>query len=213
MRDNRRLLLALWMWAVATGAAHATPIISSLTGLAAPDVVVDFSELAVANDTSLTDQFAPFGVVLSGFFYNGCDATCATAQPGGVKPDIANFQNEDTLNGPFSPIASLRFASPVRGAAFAWASNRDAFTFRAYLGATLLEDFSVVVNTSAINGTNGWGHYGFDGIMLDRITIESDNAFLIDDLEIGTSVPEPATLLLLGAGLLAGSRRFCSGRG
>jgi hypothetical protein len=213
MRDHRRLLLSVGIWAVAAGAAQATPIISSLTGLAAPDVVVDFSEMAVPADAALTNQFAALGVTFSGFFYNGCDASCATARPAGAKPDITNFNNEEFVTGPFSPIASLSFAAPVRGAAFAWASNRDAYTFRAYLGATLLEDFSVVVNTSAINGSNGWGYYGFDGIMLDRITIESDNAFLIDDLEVGTSVPEPATLLLLGAGLLAGRRHFRSPRG
>jgi hypothetical protein len=67
------------------------------------------------------------------------------------------------------------------------------------------------VDTNAINGVSGWGYYGFDGIVLDRIVIAAGNAFLIDNLETGSPVPEPTTLLLLGSGVFGVLRRVKRG--
>jgi hypothetical protein len=203
-------MAALAVLAVSGGTAEAVPIISSRTGLVAPFTTIDFSEVAVADNTPLTTQFAGFGVTFSDLFYNACPASCVVTPPSGAKPDIENFP--DANSEAFVPSSTLSFTAPVDGAAFQWAPNGGAsYTLSAYLGATLVESFSVSVDTNAINGVSGWGYYGFDGIVLDRIVIAAGNAFLIDNLETGSPVPEPTTLLLLGSGVIGVLRRVKRG--
>lgn len=159
----------------------------------------------MADDTPLTNQFAGFGVSFSDLFYNACPTTCVVTPPSGAKPDIGNFPNANSEA--FVASSTLFFAAPVGGAAFQWAAEGASYTLTAYLGAALVESFSVTIDTNMINGTSGWGYYGFDGVALDRIVIAAGDAFLIDNLEIGSPVPEPTTLLLLGSGVVGVMRR------
>lgn len=190
----------LVVMAMATGSAHAVPITSSGIGLASANVSIDFSEVALASNTTLTNQYNSFGVSFIGVTYNGCN-TCAVASPGGVKPDIGNFSFNNT--GAFNDI-TISFDSLVSGAAFNFASNFSGFTFSAYNGASLVEQNVVNINTTSVNGTSGWGFYGFDGIVFDSIVINAGAALLIDNLEFATiaSVPEPSVMWLLGSGLV-----------
>jgi hypothetical protein len=198
-------MAALAVLAVSGGTAEAVPIISSRTGLVAPFTTIDFSEVAVPDNTPLTSQFAGFGVSFSGLFYNACPTACVVTPPSGVKPDIGNFPA--AIGEGLVASSTLSFAAAVHGAAFQWAATRASYTFSAYLGTTLVDSFTVAVDTNAINGTSGWGYYGFDGIALDRLVVEGGAAFLIDNLESGSPVPEPTTLLLLGSGVIAVMRR------
>lgn len=199
MKPITLLLASLFL--LTSPVSNATPIISSLTGLATPSTTISFSEVAVANDAALTSQFSPLGVSFANLFYNGCTG-CVVTPPTGSKPDIGNFNYGNT--SVFNTVSSMSFTGPVTDAAFQLASNYGNFSLSAYLGATLVEQINVLINSSNINNASGWGYYGFSGINFDSISINASQAFLIDNLQInpGSQVPEPGILALLGLGLL-----------
>jgi hypothetical protein len=201
MRKSGFLAVYVAFALMATGAASAAPIISRATGLVVPTTLIDFSEVALANDTPMSIQFAGLGVSnFTGLWYNGCPG-CVTTPPDGAKPDLANFFNNDTGSG---VDFSMTFAGPVGEAAFAFASNLGPTTFEAYLGATLVETFTVNLADISCNDTNGWCYYGFEGGgAFDRITVQMNGtAALIDNLQFVGVVPEPSAAVLYGVGLL-----------
>lgn len=191
------------------GTASAASIISSTTGLSSPASTITFSEIVLPNNTSLTNQYASLGVTFSGgFYYNGCP-TCTVPPPNGVAPWIDDFSGTDTSTG--SQLATIALNTPTNGIAFNFASELIPYTFTAFLGATQVGQFSVTVNTTAVNGSSGWGWYGFSGVTLDSIRISTTvgggptNGYELDNLELGSlgsSVPEPSTMLLSGSVLL-----------
>jgi len=187
--------------------ANATQIISSTTGLASPDQTLTFDEVVLPDSTALTNQYVAFGVTFTSLFYNGCPG-CVTTPPDGAKPDIGNFANSDTTT--FNASFSIDFAGPVSGAAFELASNGGPFTLTALLGSTVVDQISVTIDTTAMNGSSGWGFYGFTGETFDNIQLTANQALLIDNLQTTAAAPEPSTLVL-GSGalvLLALSRKF-----
>lgn len=194
--------------ALACLSAAATPIVSQSTGLTNPTTTIDFTEVPLANGTVMNNQYAGLGVSLSGFYYNGCTG-CVDPSPNGQKPDITSFFNDTNV---FSTALSMDFDSTLEAVAFSWASNFGTFTFAAFLGNTLVEQFSVDISTRSVNGSSGWGYYGFSGIAFDRINITASQSLLIDGLQLrqaAQGVPEPATGLLAGLALagLAFTRR------
>ena len=208
MRQVTMSVLVLTVCLGVIGTATAGNIISSNTGLSSPSSTITFSEIVLANNTALTNQYAGLGVTFSGgYYYNGCPG-CVTAPPTGAKPDITDFPNSDTTLG--STLTTISLSSPSNGIAFNWASELIPFTFTAYLGATQVGQFTVNVNTTAINGVSGWGWYGFDNLTLDSLQISTPvsggpiNGYVLDNLELGTaaSTPEPSSVLLLGTGLV-----------
>jgi hypothetical protein len=172
--------------------ASAAPVIAAGAGLTAPTNTIDFSEIALADDTVLTGQFAGLGVAFSGFYYNGC-AACVTTPPSGVKPDISNFFANNTVA--FNSLVSMSFDTVVSDAVFELAFNTATLTVTSFLGAAQVETFS-------LPSASTWGIYGFTGSAFDRIEISHDAALLLDNLQFNTAqVPEAGTLALLGAGL------------
>ena len=214
-RSGMTTLVLLVCLAATCGTATATDIISSNTGLASPASTITFSEIVLPDGTLLTNQYAGLGVTFAGgFYYNGCP-TCVTAPPDGVKPDITDFPNSDTSLG--STLTTISLSNPVNGIAFNFASEFIQYTFTAFLGASQVGQFTVNVNTTAINGVSGWGWYGFDDLTLDSLQISTTvsggpiNGYVIDNLETGTAAtptPEPSTLLLSAGPLLFMVRRF-----
>jgi hypothetical protein len=195
------LLRFLLLAAMTCGTALADSIVSSPSGLGAPGATLTFDEIVLADNTILTVQYSSQGIQFSGFVYNGCPG-CPTAPPEGTKPDITNFANSDTST--FFPLSAMVFDFPVSGAAFNFASNVGTFTFTAKLGSATVEQFTVNIASSTINGVNGWGWYGFENTLFDAIEIQAGAAFLADHLQYASDtapVPEPATLILAGSGL------------
>ncbi len=169
---------------------QATPY-QSATGLAAPTNTITFDELGLANNTAVTNQYAGLGASFSGTWQN---ATYANSFPNIVGNALSNFNG----NCPCGPTFEIDFAGPVSDAVFAFVTNPGTSTLTSYLGASLVE---TTVFTTGYDGN----FTGFTGNLFDRIVVAaggSNNAGLIDSLEFNTAVPEPASLVLLGAGLL-----------
>lgn len=177
--------------------SQATPILQGAS-LANPDQHIDFSEIALAGSSILTDQYASLGVGFTGLYYNGCP-TCIGIP---TKADIGNFRNSET--DVFNPEASLLFLQDADAATFRFAADFASFQVAAYLDGQLVESFD-------LDGRR-WGTYGFSGILFDEIRISTSDpdvgAFLIDNLAFSQSpnaVPEPSSwaLFILALGMLS----------
>jgi hypothetical protein len=208
-------LAAVGCLLVICGTATAGNIISSNTGLSSPAITITFSEIVLADNTLLTNQYAGLGVTFSGgYYYNGCP-TCVDPPPNGMKPQISDFPGSSTDLG--SLLTTISLSSPSNGIAFNFAGEFVPFTFTAYLATAQVGQFTVDINTTAINGVSGWGWYGFDNLTLDSLQIStpvqqgSPNGYVMDNLELGTAqsqTPEPSTLILSAGPLLFMARRF-----
>lgn len=194
MKKNFSILataaLALGMF---SSIASATPI-NNGSGLASPAATITFNEIALANNTVMSNQYASLGISsVSGLFYNGCENNCVTTPPSGTHPELSNFSNTNT--GAYTSLSDIIFGADQSAVAFEFASNGGLFTLTALLAGNIVESFQ-------FQG-GAWGIYGFTGTTLDEIRIQSPSAFLLDNLQLSntSTVPEPGSLALLGLGL------------
>jgi PEP-CTERM motif-containing protein len=194
-------VLAIAMAAAPSG--QATPVGPSSTGLTAPSVVLNFSEVVLPTGTSVTNQYAQYGVTFSGLYYNPQQVT---VNPTIVPPELGNFPYP-AYPSPTTPF-NIYFTNPVSAAVFAMYANRvsggtigqqGVSAFTALLNGVVQESFS------AQNSQNRTDFYGFTNIIFDQITIAPGgykSAALIDGLQFNPiPVPEPASLILLTVGI------------
>lgn len=182
--------------------AQAATINGAATGLATPATTITFGEVALAANTPLTNQFAAQGVTFSGGAYY-TPQPYNTANFSGA--NVGNFPSNGTQNSSIT----LSFGALQNAAAFNMASNTTSYTFSALLGGTAVQNFTSTVGSSSIGKFYGFSAINFDAI---RITSNSNDFFLIDNLQLSSTaaVPEPATwaMLMLGFGALGyGMRR------
>lgn len=166
-------------------------IVNGSSGLSSPDTTITFDEIALANDTPLTNQYSAFGVTFSNMFYR----TQPLFSPNLAAPLAANFGPDFIGFNPFS----IHFTSDVRSAAFVVASSDTTSTFEALLDGVVVDSFTAT--TDPFSDTNFFGFVGFafDEI---RVTIgSSDGNAAIDNLQFA-AVPTPASWALLGSGIV-----------
>ncbi|MBC2667937.1 PEPxxWA-CTERM sorting domain-containing protein [Novosphingobium piscinae] len=183
--------------------AHAATIVGSATGIAAPATTITFSELALAPDAAVTNQFAGLGLTVSpNLFFSP-----QTNFPNITGGTLGNF----TFNGAFQPGAvTFSFGALRTAAAFAMASNSSNYTFESLLGGSVVESFTANVGSTSANNFYGFTNSAFDSI---RITNTASDFFLVDNLQLSAAgtgaVPEPSTwaMMLIGFGCVGAMLR------
>lgn len=163
-------------------------------GLASPDQTITFSEVVVSDFQSIGTAYSAFGVSFQNVFQrNG-----VTTFPNFSGPTAQNYG----LAGCFtcSPF-EVDFTAPVKDAVFALITNPGTSLFQSFLGATLVDSFSV---STTFNDPNNF--FGFTSSLFDRILVTAGDtgAARFDNIEFNAapaSTPLPAALPLFASGL------------
>ena len=171
---------------------------NSATGLSNPTTTLNFTEVVLADNAPLTNEYSAFGVEFTNVFYNSGGA--ATTAPNIDDPHIGNF----IAGSSQFPTFSFEFTTDVTGASIALAGGFGGnATFTALLMGV------IVGNAVAPIGLTNTNFYGFDNLTFDqfRVQIVSDtgnNAVIFDLLSFRT-IPEPSTwaMAIMGLVLLA----------
>ena len=190
MNNTLTQALAAVAWACA-GLAQATAL-HNASGLSLPHQTLDFEGLVLAANQPITTQFAAAGATFLNAFAN---------------PDLSSYPNiSGNRVGDFragigrTGLFTVDFGTDLTEVAFAVVSAPGTATFQAFLDGLLQESFTGSTTTTDANN-----FYGFQGMVMDRLTIRvqsSDNVFLLDQLQT-IPVPEPQAGLLLAVGLVA----------
>lgn len=187
--------------AMVAGAANATAINGSATGIASPAYTITFSEVALAPDvTPVTNQFAAYGATFS-------PAAVYTPQTGFPNIDgdtLGNFSSDGS--GDFFSPFTISFTTVQTDAAFAMVSNGSSYLFEALLANAVVDSFNAAIMSNSPNN-----FYGFTGLSFDsiRFTNLDGDFWLVDNVQIGSLVPEPASwaMMIAGFGLMGVAMR------
>jgi hypothetical protein len=184
-------ILGLGCGIVGANPAQAVSLNNS-TGISNPATTITFSEVPLAQDTPLTNQYASLGVSFSGLYYH---PSFTGSIPNISPPSAGNFISGFT--GVINPF-TISFSQIQSRAAFALATGTNpSTTFEALLNNTVVDSF-----TAATDEQNTSNFYGFTGVNFDTIRINTTGVngslALIDNIQFGsaaTAVPEPFTVI------------------
>jgi hypothetical protein len=203
MKRIRIAAVALSLLAAATDVS-AQAIDNRATGLSGTPTTIDFNGLPYLDGQSITNQIP--GVTFSPNVFYCATAGCSggTFAPG----YLANFNSGSfTAINPFEII----FSSAVSSAAFQLQAGFSLIRYDFWMGAANVGSY---VNMRGCCGDSGdflWN--GWENSEFNRITISAEGgdqgAMILDNLQYQSTVPEPASMLLIGTGLagVAAARR------
>lgn len=175
-------------------------------GLSDPHSTVTFSEITLPQNTIVTNQYAAYGITLSGEHYN--------SQGNSPFPGITGDYVGVSTTSPFS----IFFNASVNEAAFGYAKNPATVTVEALLNGVVVASANQAVT---YNNTNT-GYLGFTGFTFNQIRVNAGTTEgLIDNIQFGnapirtpTAVPEPGSIAMIagmglsGAGFLVRRRKL-----
>jgi PEP-CTERM motif len=203
--NGRKLIPVLCATMMVFSAVRASAVpITNAFGLLTPDGTITFSEVPLANETALDTQFSAFGVTFANLF-------ASTTLVALSAPAAENFQNVTGCTTSTCMPFDIFFTSQMTAAAFQMITNPGTSTFVAFLNGGLVESFTAATTIPSTT------YYGFESIVFDQIhVIPTGGAAAIDNIEFVralTPVPEPASIMLFGIGLLgAGAARWRQSR-
>ena len=172
--------------ATASGVGAAT-LDSAASGIAAPTTTITFNEVALSTGTSVTNQFASFGVT----FTPGVTYFNTVSQ----RPNFSGAAAIDFFGAP----VSIKFGQAVTDMSAAMTANFGGATFTTFLNGVQVEEFTSTLDLTANN------FYGFTGSLFDEVALtpSGSTSVAIDNLSFTVAaVPVPASLPMLAAGLL-----------
>jgi hypothetical protein len=192
--------------------ASAAPILNSATGLASPANTVTFTELTIADDTLLTNEYTPLGIKSFSGLYQ---VNVPFQLNPNIGPGIAN--NVAVPTAVFDDF-SFMFTGPQSAAAFALAQTTgNSTTVSAYLNNFLVESLIARPDPLLSEGLDDPNNFfGFEGIVFDEIRLSTSNVGGstgrgIDNIKFNPAqvLPDsvPGPLPLIGVGVAFGMTR------
>ena len=164
----------------------ATPINGAATGLAAPDINIDFDAGALSDGTVVTTQFA--GVTFGTNFEINSGGAVAQNM-------LSRFLGDGNGAGP----GSILLDNDAGAVGFFFRTNATTTTFTALLDGVLVESFAASTNL-----TNTSNFYGFTDIIFDEIQISvAAGGYNLDHFQFNDAhISEPGSLAVFGLGLV-----------
>jgi hypothetical protein len=146
---------------------HAQAIIAQPSGLSNPDHVIDFGANLYPNFTPITTQFAGITVAHASYFTTGTSNNL-----------VGGFLTNNFSSGPPDTL-KIKFATPIRDLSFVYhqVGQSGPSNFRAMLGVTVVDSFSLLWNQSSPNN-----YFGFTNIFFDELQIDFVNDYNLDTL-------------------------------
>ena len=151
-------LLAALFIAAAPAVLHAQAIIAQSSGLPNPAHVIDFGANVLPNFTPVSNQFPGITVTHASYFTTGTSNNLM----GGFLTNNFAAGNPNTL--------TIHFASQISALSFVYHQVGQSIpsNFRAMLGATIVDSFSILWNQSSPNNYFGFTNVIFDELQIDR---------------------------------------------
>jgi hypothetical protein len=162
----KSLFAAVFVLLAPVASVHAQAIIAQSSGLTSPDHLIDFGANLFPNFTNITNQFAGINVTHASYFTTGSFNNL-----------VGGFLTNNSAGLPNT--LKIHFAAPISDVSFVYHQVGTNFpsSFRAMLGATIVDSFSDFPNQFQPNN-----FFGFTNIFFDEVEIDFDNDFNVDSL-------------------------------
>ena len=159
------LLAAFLTLAALQASARAQAIIAQNSGLPSPDHVETFGANLYPNFTPISTQFPPLTITHSRYFTTG---TYLNLNGGFLTNDFSGAP--DTI--------SIKFGSTISDVSLVYHQvGNGTSTFRAMLGAAVVDSFSIAWNQTASNN-----YFGFTNIVFDELQLDFVGDFNFDEV-------------------------------